>query len=496
MFLESFFYIMKKIILLLLLFSKVAFASFEMNENMQNSYAHIIRLEFDAAKNNIAVEQATNSDNGFIQLHQNYIDFLTIFIGEDYVFFENSEKQKEIRIALLKNNNKDSPYYLYSQAEIHLQWAFARLKFEDYIPAAYEFVKAYYLLDKNSELHPNFTLNKKSLGLLHSLLGVVPDQYHWILNLANLKGDVDLGLSELNKVLEDTECKMYKSEVLFLVSLLQINLNNNNVCQEYLDRIDEGYTTNYLLNFAAARLSYSLGQNDYCLKVLENRPSAVGKYPFFYLDYLQGMSYLYKLDYVNSKQYFNYYIDNYKGANYIKSSYHKLAWISELQDDTIKKMYYFEKVISEGNESIDIDKVALKDAKANYISPLILLRTRLLYDGGYYKSALSEIYNIKKIKTYTDYLDEYWYRLARIKSKLNFNNTEIISNYQKSVELSEKSTNYYGPMSVLQIGLLYEQDNDFKNAENSFNKCLSMSNFDYERGIHQKAKSARDRIKN
>ena len=234
---------------------------------------------------------------------------------------------------MLKKNDKGSPYYLYSQAELHLQWAFARLKFEDYIPAAFEFVKAYYLLEKNAALYPNFTLNKKGLGLLHSLLGAVPDQYHWILNLAGLQGDVDLGFSELNMVLEDSECKMYKNEVLFLVSFLQINLKNNNtVCQEYLDRIDDGYTTNYLLSFAAARLSHNLGQNDYCLKVLENRPSSVGKHPFYFLDYLQGMSYLYKLDYEKSKQYFTYYINHFKGVNYIKSSYHKLAWVAELQD--------------------------------------------------------------------------------------------------------------------------------------------------------------------
>ena len=125
-----------------------------------------------------------------------------------------------------------------------------------------------------------------------------------------------------------------------------------------------------------------------------------------------------------------------------------------------------------------------------------MLESRLLYDGGYYNSAFSEIYNIKKIETYPDYLDEYWYRLARIKSRLNFNNEEIISNYQKAYELSKKSSNYYGPMSVLQIGLIYEQDNDIKNAESCFERCLSMSNFDYARGIHQKAKTGLDRIKN
>ena len=49
-------------------------------------------------------------------------------------------------------------------------------------------------------------------------------------------------------------------------------------------------------------------------------------------------------------------------------------------------------------------------------------------------------------------------------------------------------------MSALQIALIYEQADDFKNAEIFFKKCLSMSGFDYERGIHQKAKAGLERI--
>ena len=79
---------MQKFILLLLLFSRFSFASFDMNENMQSSYSHIIALEFDEAKLKIAEEQLANPENGFIYLHKNYIDFLTIIIGEDFVLFE------------------------------------------------------------------------------------------------------------------------------------------------------------------------------------------------------------------------------------------------------------------------------------------------------------------------------------------------------------------------------------------------------------------------
>jgi tetratricopeptide (TPR) repeat protein len=51
-------------------------------------------------------------------------------------------------------------------------------------------------------------------------------------------------------------------------------------------------------------------------------------------------------------------------------------------------------------------------------------------------------------------------------------------------------------MSALQIGLIYENKKDYKKALIYFERCLSLSDFDYERGIHQKAKVSLSRITN
>ena len=128
---------------------------------MQESYSHIINLEFEKATILLAKEQFQNPKNGFIPLHKNYIDFLTILITEDFNYFELHENFKDARLDLLDDNDKNSPYYLYSKAEVSLQWAFSRLKFEQYPTAAYELLKAYKLLEENQGKFPDFTLNKK-----------------------------------------------------------------------------------------------------------------------------------------------------------------------------------------------------------------------------------------------------------------------------------------------------------------------------------------------
>ena len=131
----------------------------------------------------------------------------------------------------------------------------------------------------------------------------------------------------------------------------------------------------------------------------------------------------------------------------------------------------------------------MKDAEDIYFSSPVLLKARLLYDGGYYENALNQIIAFEQIDNV-----EYWYRLARVKSKLEYKNNEIIAHYQKSYDLGKESTAYYAPMSALQIALIYEKQNELDKAAIYFEKCLLISDFDYERGIHKKAKSGLGRI--
>jgi len=474
------------------------FASFQMNERMHQSYTHIINLEFEAANKLIQMEQIEHPDNGIFVLHQNYIDFLTILIGEEEEFFSTAKDLKSVRIDFIQSVGDDSsPYYLYAQAEMHLQWAFARLKFEEYLTAAYEIQKAYSLLENNHEKFPNFKLNIKSLGLLHTLVGAIPEKYQWVINLVGMEGGVELGLSELKSLLKDEEMEMYHSEVLFLTTFLQLNMTIDEIAyKQLLDDIGSKYSDNYLLNFAAARLSHALGENDLCVKVLENRPAAEGRYPFYYLDYLQAMSYLYTLDYEKSEMYFNRFLKGFKGNNYIKSAYQKLSWIAFLQDKSDEEMSYFEKIKVEGRAFIDEDKVALKEAENNHMNSPKLLRARLLYDGGYYEKAHLELARENNSSDYAGFFDEYYYRLARIKSKLKYLDEQVIAQYQTAFDLGGESSNYYAPMSALQIGLIYEKQNNFNQAKIYFEKCLSLSDFDYERGIHQKAKVGLVRVTN
>ena len=116
-------------------------------------------------------------------------------IGEDKDYYINSRVFKRERINFISKGDKESPYYLYSQAEIYLQWSFIYLKNQEYTLFVYDFIKAYNLYNENLKKFPDFILNKKGLSIIHALLGAVPNEYQWMLDIIGLKGDIKSALN-------------------------------------------------------------------------------------------------------------------------------------------------------------------------------------------------------------------------------------------------------------------------------------------------------------
>ena len=57
--------------------------------------------------------------------------------------------------------------------------------------------KAYNLLKRNEAEFPDFILNKEGLGMLHILIGSIPDQYQWIFKTFSMRGILKKGMEEL-----------------------------------------------------------------------------------------------------------------------------------------------------------------------------------------------------------------------------------------------------------------------------------------------------------
>src|SRR5690606_38872621 len=121
------------------------------------------------------------------------------------------------------------------------------------------------------------------------------------------------------------------------------------------------------------------------------RPKGENYIEFPTLNYLLGNAKLNRMD-PDANVYLTSFLKEYKGINYVKDAYLKLAYYYYLKGDNSRYKSILEMVRSRGNLYDEKDKQALKEANDNPPN-LHLLRARLYFDGGYYSKALAQLSN-------------------------------------------------------------------------------------------------------
>jgi tetratricopeptide (TPR) repeat protein len=488
-----------------LFFIPQSFSQYYFNKNCQQAYAAIISLRFAEARNLINHEKQAGNDNLIPVYLENYIDFLTLIIGEEKKVYDQLKEKKSERVTILEKGNRDSPFYYFCLGEVHLQWALARLKFGDFTAAAFEIHKANAIFLENEAKFPTFLLNKTGLGVVHVMASLVPDNYKWIGNLVGLDGSLELGLSEIRLVAlytgPDKIIRMYKTQASFFLAFLTLNLQKNKkdalplLAHLTKESYDDHQFISPLLIYARATILMKNGLNDEALAVLQGRSSDAQTYHFYYLDYLEGMARLYKMD-SGASVYFEHFLAGFKGRNYKHAACQKLAWLSLLQGDSAGYFRRMNQLPILGSSVVDEDKQADYEARSGVAPNIILLRARLLSDGGYYDLAIKELLNhsVKTIVNSKSDLVEYTYRLGRIYHETG-DMVKAIDYYQQTVTRGKTEPCYFAAGAAYQMGLLYENMGDDARAGSAYSLCLSIKPVEYKTSLHQKAKAGLKRLK-
>ncbi len=473
----------------------VSGSSFEFNDRLQEAYLKIVRLRFEDGKKLLDEEQRLNPSNTLPLLYYSYIDFLTAFISEEKSDFETFTKNSESRLKKIKDT--DSPFSLYSQAELMLQDVMLRVKFREFIPAAWEIRRAYKIIGKNIALHPAFPLNKKISGFLNVLVGSVPKDYHWLVNLAGMEGSIQQGTNELYSLLRETEgtsYKVYKDEILFYLGIIHNSLSKSeNNSAELVELMKPLCSQSLLIRYCYSNVMQKAGRNEEVLQALTDTSNTSGTYPFYFLSYKTGMAKLNHLDFTAEKD-FQKFIAYFHGMNYLRSAYQKLAWIYLLQGNQKKYSEYMLLCKSVGKDFVDEDKDATAEAGTGEAPNPFLLRSRLLFDGGYYRQSLAEISG-KQISNFPRYRDqlEVTYRFARIFHKMNLVD-KAVGFFEQTLKNGSTTKYYFAANSALLLGNIYEEKNDRGKAKQYYELCLSLRNHEYQNSIDQKAEAGLQRL--
>lgn len=497
---------MRKLLLLIFVFISIASfgSAFDFNENCKTAYQKILSLRFVEGKKLLEAEKTKNPENLIPYYIEDYIDFLSLIISEDATLFNAVQDNKKIRTDKFENCDEESPYKNYCLAEINLHWAFSRMKFKEYLTAVGEINKAYELLNTNKTAYPDFIPNLKGLGLLHSIIGTIPDDYEWVKKLIGITGTISQGVNELSIVLKkaiaDDKYDYLKAESVFFLTFIQLNLQSSKeealVLAKYLDDTEFSslITESPLICYAAASIASKTGNTDKAIEILENRPDGDEYFKFYYLDYILGVAKLNKLE-DDSYKYLYSFILNFKGQNYIKAAYQKIAWYYLINDNEAKYKEKIAYTITLGSNVVDEDKQAMAEGKSKTTPNVTLLKARLLSDGGYYQKAMNILLAKKPsefCKSTKDYL-EYTYRIGRIYDDWEKDDSAI-PYYELTIKNGSAFTYYYAANASLHMGMIYENKKSKTLAKYYYKLSTQMKNTEYKSSINQKAKAGLNRL--
>lgn len=490
--------------IILLFFTLRSLPSNGFNERCQTAHAHILCLRFDEAKSLLDEEKKHNPANTLPHLLDNYIDFLKVMISEEEKDYTRLKQQRNVRLEKLAYGDATSPWYRYSQAVVYMQCGFARIKFRDYLTAGIELNQAYRLLLENSKRFPGFLPNKTLLGLLHTLIGTVPDNYRWAVRTLKFRGSISQGINELleayTQSVHSREYGFVLPESAFLLAFTSVNLLED---QEPVKKLKEESARppllkwvqdSPLMTYALANLYLKTGENDKAISLLRQRKQGSNYYPIYYLDYVLGVAKLNRLDKDANVPLLGF-VANFKGLNYIRSAYEHIAWYYLINGNNTKYRFYINRIRLRGNNQVDNDREALRNAGLQSAQNISLLKARLLFDGGYYERALSEIEHFEQSCSNASHREvvECTYRKGRIYDE--WGKSDLAENsYKSAINLGHALPEYYAANASLHLGMMYERKKDFRQARIFYNKCLSLDFEEYHFSITHKAKAGLNRL--
>ncbi len=451
-------------------------------------------MKINAGKQILANELLTNKKNILPIVLINYEDFISLSFNENPVEYKKRKLVLEKRIHIIEKGNKNSPYYLFSKALLYFQWSIIQIKYGDYWDAAWDFRKAYQLFKENNNKHPNFTPNHIYLGVQESVMSTIPNGYKWASSIFGLKGNMAHGMLLLknynnsNETLFKEESKLY---YIYLKNYLENDIAGANLL---ISTYQMDIINNQLFVFMASNLALNNKKAQLAESILLKRNKSTEYMPFPMLDYELGDAKMKKLD-LSAIQYFQKFIQQNKGNFYTKDALYSIALCYYLKDDLKMANEYLAKVKTIGKTETDADKQALKRAFKGVFPNKLLLKTRLLNDGGYNTEALKIATSIlpNTLKLEAEQLESI-YRIGRIYDDLG-QQEKALFYYHLTIEKGSHSSEYFAARACLQAGYIYEKKGLLAKAKEYYNKELSLGDHDFKNSLDQRAKSSLNRIR-
>lgn len=493
---------LKTVLFIILLLGSIGFCDaqkvYEFTATCQQAYLEITQLKI---KNGIALlaRAKTENPNNLIPVFlESYVDFYILFLNEDPKDFAERYPKYAEQLDALQEGPQSSPFYNYCLSMVRLHKATTAIKFGKFWEAGWDFRRSFLLIRDNKKRFPEFTPNNLLYGALQAVIGTIPKGYKWIASLFGMRGSLTAGMKNVSSFVNgrDPWAKTFFNESAFIYPYLLFYLENKKTAAlAFIKDRKLDLVNNHLHTYMAANLAINNQQSAYAQSVIRNRNVSDEYLKVSIWDFELGFTKIYHLETQAAASYLESFLHQFKGKFYVRDALQKLSWCYYLQGNQAKAEEVRKQILTRGGTDADADKQALKDARSGKWPQVLLLKSRLLSDGGYPNEAAALLQG----KTEDDFSKpedklEFAYRVARIYDDLG-REDEAIKNYLIAIREGKNRQEYFAARAALQIGQIYEKRGQKAIAVTYYQECLDMKDHEYKDSLDQRAKSGIARCK-
>jgi tetratricopeptide (TPR) repeat protein len=375
---------------------------------------------------------------------------------------------------------------------MHLQSSLLNIFHKEYFEAARNYYSASRLQRLAEKEEYNNPGNDRLRGILALISGSVPEEYEWLLRIFRFNSSAEDGFRILERETEkDKGISQLESCLVLLYAAIMLDYQSI-YPSDYFTSFGIEFPNNPLLTYGLALFDLKTGKSERLIKQLESYHPAKDSQYFYFLDLIEGEARLNLLD-SRAGEKLEDFLSRYSGEHYVKLAWNKLSWHYFLAGDTQKYLYAKKQVSDQGIAVVDSDRQALAEASdSNHINP-VLLKARLLFDGGQYERALYLIdkQDVSLVSLHDSV--EYNYRLARIYDLMGDEDKAIIQ-YTKVMDEGGSTDWYFPANAALHAGILYESKGNAGQALDLYKRCLKMNHSSYKKSIAFRARQGIRRL--
>jgi len=453
-------------------------------------YNHFLDLRLREEPEILHSKEFASDENKALQVYiKNLGQVLDLLLVKDEDKFNTYQKNERLHYQMLEKLNGDNPFVAYLKIELKLHHGLLKLRYGDRITGAFSLIQAFRLINNYEKTYTDHPYTLKTTGLLNVIISLFPDQLNWLLNIMQVHPDITKGVSYLKELSQSTSIFRREGSLLYALSLSYYTHNAGEALVLLKNKSDE-FDNSLLYKYLYGLISIKNRNN---LSALQHFDSCLN----FGRDYLQvplinyyrAESYLKELNFNRAAYLYKVYLEKPDGDEYIKDSYYKLynlAVLFHIPDQNIN--VYKNGVLTEGSLNTASDNYAYTRIVNNYHPDETLFKSRVLFDGGYYKRSL-EILESQGPETFSgiEEVSEYLYRYARNYQQLD-ETSVAVEYFNKVIAVEGAESYYFWGNSLLHLGNICIVTGEPEKAREFYKEALRYKGEEYRNSIRMEAK--------